>query len=87
MYEFVGCPNTGDHQQIADEDEPGEVVFRERPGGLGIIDGFVHDSVDEVMIMARFRWVAGGDPSTVAPRVLEAAGEQLPPATDEAGSQ
>ncbi|MGV9566027.1 hypothetical protein [Streptomyces sp. NPDC003480] len=85
MYEFAGCPNAGDHQQIADEDEPGEVVFRERPGG--IVDGFLRESVDELMMVARFRWVVtGGDASTVAPMVLEAAREQLPPAADEAGS-
>ncbi|GHJ99633.1 hypothetical protein SY2F82_14310 [Streptomyces sp. Y2F8-2] len=64
-----------------------EAVFRERPGGLGIVDGFVRASVDEVMMVARFRWVAGGDPSMVAPMVLEAAGEHLPPAAGEAGSQ
>ncbi|MGW2697771.1 hypothetical protein [Streptomyces sp. NPDC001296] len=87
VYEFVGCPDTGNFQQIADEEEPGEVIFRERPGGLGIVDGFVWESVDELMMVARFRWVVGGHPSMVAPMVLEAAGEQLPPAAGEAGSQ
>ncbi|POX40382.1 hypothetical protein [Streptomyces sp. Ru72] len=87
VYEFVGCPDTGNYQQIANEEEPGEVIFRERPGGLGIVEGFVRDNVDELMMVARFRWVAGGDPSTVAPMVLEAVGEYLPPAAREAGSQ
>lgn len=87
VYEFLGCPDTGDHQQIANEEEPGEVVFHERPGGLGIMDGFVRESVDELMMVARFRWATSGDPSTVAPVVLEAAAERLPPSVGEAGSQ
>jgi hypothetical protein len=87
VYEFVGCPDIGNYQQVADEEEPGEVVFRERPGGLGIVDGFVRESVDELMMAARFRWVAGGHPSTVAPAVLEEAQGQLPPSAGEAGRQ
>ncbi|GAA3048547.1 hypothetical protein [Streptomyces glomeratus] len=84
VYEFLGCPDTGDYQQIMDEAEPGDVVFRERPDGLGILDGFVRESVDDVMMVARFRWVASGDPSTVAPAVTEAA-VGLPPSAGEAG--
>jgi hypothetical protein len=61
VYEFSGCPDTGSFQQIADELEPGEVVVRERVGGLAIVDGFVRESIDDVMMVARFRWVAGGD--------------------------
>lgn len=78
VYEFSGCPDSGDYQQIADEDEPGDVVLRERLGGLGIVDGFVRESVDNLMMVARLRWVAGGDPSAVGPAVLQASG--CPPA-------
>ncbi|PWI04746.1 hypothetical protein DIZ27_43450 [Streptomyces sp. NWU339] len=74
VYEFTGCPDSGDYQQIADADEPGEVVLRERPRGLGIVDGFVRESVDDLLRVARFRWVTSGDPSTVAPAVLQASG-------------
>lgn len=43
-------------------------------GGLGIVDGFVREYVDDLMLAARFRWVASGDPSMVALAVLEASG-------------
>ncbi|GED90704.1 hypothetical protein [Streptomyces sp. 6-11-2] len=79
VYAFSGCPDTKDFQQIADDQEPGAVVLRERAGGLGTVDGFVRESVDDLMMVARFRWVASGDPSTVAPAVLQASG--LPPLT------
>ncbi|OIJ95742.1 hypothetical protein BIV25_20045 [Streptomyces sp. MUSC 14] len=74
MYEFSGCPDSGDYQQIADDEEPGDVVLRERPCGLRIVDGFVRESVDDMMMVARFRWVVSGDPSAVATAVLQASG-------------
>ncbi|MEU1695592.1 hypothetical protein [Streptomyces hirsutus] len=74
VYEFTGCPDSGDYQQIVDADEPGDVVLRERPRGLGIVDGFVRESVDDLMRVARFQWVTSGDPSTVAPAVLQVSG-------------
>jgi hypothetical protein len=74
MYEFSGCPDSGDYQQIAHDEEPGDVVLRKRPSGLGIVDGFVRESIDDLMMVTRFRWVASGDPSTVAPAVLQASG-------------
>ncbi|MFB8183635.1 hypothetical protein ACFC8N_48475 [Streptomyces sp. NPDC055966] len=77
VYELSGRPNSGDYQQIADDQEPGDVVLRERPGGLGIVDGFVRESVDDMIMVARFWWMASRDPSTVAPAVLQASG--LPP--------
>ncbi|GAB2825297.1 hypothetical protein GCM10027073_63530 [Streptomyces chlorus] len=77
VYEFSGCPDSADYQQIADDEKPGDVVLRERQGGLGIVDGFVRESVDNMMMVARYRWVASGDPSTVAPAVLQAS--RLPP--------
>ncbi|MEV8562011.1 hypothetical protein AB0478_37305 [Streptomyces sp. NPDC051917] len=77
VYEFSGCPDSWDYQQIADDQEPGDVVLRERPGGLGVVDGFVWESVDDMMMVARFRWVASGDPSVVAPAVLQASGRPL----------
>jgi hypothetical protein len=80
IYEFLGCPDTGGYQQIADEMEPGEVVVRERVGGLGIVDGFVRERVDDLMRVARFRWVASGDPSAVMPELLRVSG--LSPSPD-----
>ncbi|MFE1406160.1 hypothetical protein ACFW5D_21340 [Streptomyces sp. NPDC058770] len=77
VYEFSGCPDSGDYRQIAEDEEPGDVVLRERLGGLGIVDGFVRESVDDLMMVARFRWVVGGDPSAVAPALLQRSG--LPP--------
>ncbi|MFE7394459.1 hypothetical protein [Streptomyces sp. NPDC057582] len=74
VYEFSGCPDSADYQQIADDAEPGDVVLRERPDGLGIVDGFVRESVDDMMMVARFRWVASVDPSAVAPAVLQTSG-------------
>jgi hypothetical protein len=88
VYEFSGCPDTGCYQQIADEVEPDEVMVRERVGGLGIVDGFVRESVDDVMMVAHFRrvasgdpsWVASGDPSAVMPELLRAS--ELSPSPD-----
>ncbi|MFF9318095.1 hypothetical protein ACF1BP_36435 [Streptomyces sp. NPDC014735] len=77
VYEFSGCPDSGDYRQIADDEEPGDVVLRKRLGGLGIVDGFVRESVDDLMMVARFRWVVGGDASAVAPALLQASG--VPP--------
>ncbi|MFB6783631.1 hypothetical protein ACFCX0_41635 [Streptomyces sp. NPDC056352] len=34
----------------------------------------MRESVDDMMMVARFRWVASGDPSAVAPAVLQASG-------------
>ncbi|MGW1404165.1 hypothetical protein ACWCRF_37330 [Streptomyces sp. NPDC002405] len=55
VYEFSGCPDSADYQQITDDEKPGAVVLRERQGGLGIVDGFVRESVDDMMMVARFR--------------------------------
>ncbi|WP_189316113.1 hypothetical protein [Streptomyces brasiliensis] len=55
MYEFSGCPGSADYWQITDDEEPGDVMLRERPSGLGIVDGFVRESVDDLMMVARFR--------------------------------
>ncbi|MEV5085674.1 hypothetical protein AB0K74_45585 [Streptomyces sp. NPDC056159] len=85
VYAFSGCPDTGNYQQIASESEPVDAVVRERPGGMGVIDAFLRESVDELMMVARFRWVASGAPSTVMPALREAAG--LPPTPDRASSQ
>jgi hypothetical protein len=82
VYEFSGCPDAEDYQQIAIEDEPGDVVLRERPGGLGVLDGFVRESVDELMMVARFRWVATGDPPAVASALLKASLPPPPGGTD-----
>ncbi|MGW5465498.1 hypothetical protein [Streptomyces sp. NPDC003996] len=68
VYEFSGCPDSWDSQQIADDQEPGDVVLRERPGGLGVVDGFVRESGDDMI---------SGDPSVVAPAVLQASGRSL----------
>ncbi|GAA3478178.1 hypothetical protein [Streptomyces yanii] len=74
VYEFSGCPDSADCQRIADDAEPGDVVLRKRPDGLGIVDGFARESVDDIMMVARFRWVASGDPPAVAPAVLQTSG-------------
>jgi hypothetical protein len=86
VYEFAGCPGRGDFQEITGEAEPGEVVFRDRAGGFGVVDGFVLESVDDVMLGARYRWVAGGQPCTVAPAVLHAS-RGFPPPRNEAGGR
>ncbi|MGW2935251.1 hypothetical protein ACWDA7_26100 [Streptomyces sp. NPDC001156] len=86
VYEFAGGPDTGDFEDSAGEEEPGEVVFRDRPGGFGVMDGFVRESVDGLMLVARYRWVASGDASAVAPVVVRASSE-LPPSASEAGGQ
>ncbi|MGW2939374.1 hypothetical protein ACWDA7_48530 [Streptomyces sp. NPDC001156] len=74
VYTFSGCPDTGCYQQIANEVEPGEVMVLERVGSPGVVDGFVRESVDDVMMVTHFRWVASGDPSTVTPELLRACG-------------
>lgn len=74
VYAFWGCPDTGYFQQITHEVEPAEVVVRERVGGRGIVDGFVRESADDVMMVANFRWVASGDPTTVMAEILRACG-------------
>lgn len=79
VYEFSGCPEADDFQQFATEAGPGEILFRPRSGGLGTVDGFVRESVDDLMMVARFRWVASGDPSTVGPAVLGEAGARPHP--------
>ncbi|MEU9398047.1 hypothetical protein AB0D86_49795 [Streptomyces sp. NPDC048324] len=81
VYEFSGCPDAVDHQQIAVEDEPGDVVLREHPGSQSAVDGFVRESVDELMMVARFRWVASGDPPAVASAMLQASRPSSPGAT------
>lgn len=73
VYEFSGCPETGCSQQIAEEVEPGEVEVRERVGVPAMVDGFVRESVDDLMMVARFRWVASGDPSAVTPESVRAS--------------
>ncbi|MEU6324936.1 hypothetical protein [Streptomyces sp. NPDC047009] len=78
VYAFAGCPDTGDFQESAGEEEPGEIVFRDRAGGFGVMDGFVRESVDDLMLVAHYRWVASGDAFAVAPAVLRAVSE-LPP--------
>ncbi|MEU6511495.1 hypothetical protein [Streptomyces sp. NPDC046942] len=74
VYAFTGCPGTGDYQLITNQEEPGDVVFRDRPGGLGIVDAFVREHVDHIMMVVRYRWVADEAPSTVTPAVQEALG-------------
>ncbi|MDX3763084.1 hypothetical protein [Streptomyces sp. AK02-04a] len=74
VYVFSGRPDSGDYQQIADDEEPGHAVLRERQGGLCTVDGFVRESIGDLMKAAHFRWVAGGAPSVVAPTVLQASG-------------
>lgn len=71
VYVFSGCPGSGDYQQIADDAEPGDVALRGRPGGLGIMDAFVRESVDDLMMVARFRWVASADPCVMTPAVSQ----------------
>ncbi|MFJ9710728.1 hypothetical protein [Streptomyces sp. NPDC101234] len=73
IYELLGCPEAGSHQQFAGETEPGRVLVFERVERPVIVDGFVRESVDDLMMVARFRWVASGDPSTVMPELLRAA--------------
>ncbi|MEV5846478.1 hypothetical protein AB0M32_31370 [Streptomyces sp. NPDC051985] len=73
IYELSGFPEVGDHQRIAGEAEPGKVVVFERADGQVIVDGFVRESIDDLMMVARFRWVASGDFSTVMPELLRAA--------------
>ncbi|WP_438307148.1 hypothetical protein ACSHXN_47865 (plasmid) [Streptomyces sp. HUAS TT11] len=75
---FSGCSDTGGHQQITNELEPGEVMVLERAGSPGIVDGFVRDSVDDVMMVTHYRWVASGHPSAVMPQVMRALGLSLP---------
>src|SRR5262245_33452706 len=82
VYEFSGYPDMGCYQQIANEMEPGEVVVCERVGCPGIVDGFVRESIDDVMMVVHFRWVASGDPSTVMPEVLRACGLRRRPTDD-----
>ncbi|MFE9127322.1 hypothetical protein ACFYOF_18210 [Streptomyces sp. NPDC007148] len=56
------------------EATPGEVALRERPGKPTLMDCFVCESLDDVARVARFRWVAGGTPSSIAQAILSAAG-------------
>ncbi|MGW2936867.1 hypothetical protein ACWDA7_34570 [Streptomyces sp. NPDC001156] len=79
LYAFSGCPDAGNYQEIAIEGEPGEVVVRARPGGLAVMDGYVLESLDDLMMVAHFKWVASGDPSTVMPALCEASGLPLAP--------
>ncbi|MGW0994305.1 hypothetical protein [Streptomyces sp. NPDC002520] len=73
VYEFSGCPDRGRYQQFA-QVEPREFVVCERVGGPVMVDGFVRESVDDLMMVARFRWVASGDTSAVMPELLRATG-------------
>ncbi|MFK0160564.1 hypothetical protein ACIQVL_30570 [Streptomyces sp. NPDC090499] len=73
IYELSGCPEAGCRHRIAGEAEPGKVVVFERVDRPVIVDGFVRESLDDLMMVARFRWVASGDLSTVMPELLRAA--------------
>ncbi|WP_413812514.1 hypothetical protein [Streptomyces sp. OE57] len=74
MYRSSGCPELEDQQHLGQETVPGHAILRERPGGLGVVDGYVREDLDEVMMVARFRWVASGDPASVTTAVMLAAG-------------
>ncbi|MFJ9760954.1 hypothetical protein [Streptomyces sp. NPDC101149] len=74
VYMFSGCPDTESHQQVTNEVEPGEVMVLERASSPGIVDGFVRDSVDDVMMVTHYRWVASGQPSTVMPEIMQTLG-------------
>ncbi|GAA3784148.1 hypothetical protein [Streptomyces chiangmaiensis] len=86
VYEFAGCPDEGEDRQIAAGDEPGQVLVRERPDGADMVDGFVRESTADMMMVVRFRRVAGGDRSSSLPAIFEACAGllQLP---DEARAQ
>ncbi|MFD0134776.1 hypothetical protein ACFVIL_12510 [Streptomyces sp. NPDC127159] len=79
VYMFSGCPDIGSYQQITNEVEPGEVMVLERAARPGIVDGFVRDSVDDVMMVTHYRWVASGAPSTVMPEIRRTLGLSWPP--------
>ncbi|MEU5636327.1 hypothetical protein ACIA8I_22470 [Streptomyces rishiriensis] len=66
VHRFSGRPGLEDQVRIGQEDAPEPVVLRERPGELGVVDGYVRELLDEEMLVARLRWVAGGDPERVA---------------------
>ncbi|WP_413100184.1 hypothetical protein [Streptomyces sp. Inha503] len=74
VYEFSGCPELEDQQHLGQEAIPGHGILRPRPESPGVVDGYVRYGLDEVMMVARFRWVARGDPSSVMPAVMRAAG-------------
>ncbi|KUL47527.1 MULTISPECIES: hypothetical protein [Streptomyces] len=74
VYAFSGCPELDDQQHVGHEAEPGAAIVRKRPGDPGIVDGYVREGLDEVMMVARYRWVASGDPASVTPAVWRAAG-------------
>ncbi|MET8631559.1 hypothetical protein [Streptomyces sp. NPDC004680] len=78
VYMFSGCPDRGCCQQISNEVEPGEVMVLDRAGSTGIVDGFVRDSVDDVMLVTHYRWVASGHPSVVMPEIMRALGPSRP---------
>ncbi|MGW4911871.1 hypothetical protein [Streptomyces sp. NPDC004270] len=80
VYEFLGRPGMRPYRQVADEVEPAEVVVCEGLGGQAVVDGFVRESVDVLMMVARFQWVVSGDLSTVTPELLRASGLSPSPA-------
>lgn len=80
VYEFSGCPDLPDTQHISknEEREPGHIVLREREGGVGIVDGYLREELDQTTLTVRFAWVASGSPETVTPAVIDAAGIPRP---------
>jgi hypothetical protein len=71
-YEFAGYPDAREDRQIAAGDEPGQVVVRERPSGAGMADEFARESTGDMIMVVRFRRMAGGDWSSALPEIFEA---------------
>lgn len=71
---YCGCPDGGDFQEVSRCEEPALVWVRERRGSPGVAEGFVRESLDDLMLVARYRWVTSGEPAAVVAQVLQECG-------------
>ncbi|WP_158835090.1 hypothetical protein [Streptomyces sp. NRRL S-350] len=73
LFRFTGCPaaiTSFGPPQGGDEEEPGNIVMRERPDEPGVLDGFAREGRPGRVVT--YRWVASGTAEGVLPQVLGA---------------
>ena len=79
VYQFRDCPEAGDVEVLAEEeDRPRQVVVRARPGAGGLVDGYILQNLDRQEHTALYTWVRAGDPAPVTAYLLDLLAEVCP---------
>ncbi|MDG4858127.1 hypothetical protein P8605_08170 [Streptomyces sp. T-3] len=77
VYDFAGCSGRGGHRHTGQRQPPADGVLRQRPGLVGLVDGYVLERIDVEVRTGYYLWVASGAPSEVATAVLHAVNAGL----------